>query len=43
MATAEKIIYKNKLYFKCRRQNIDFNIIFINNLNPDLAIRENTK
>ena len=43
MATAEEAIYKNKLYFKYRRQNIDFNIISINNPDPDPAIRENIK
>ena len=43
MATAKKAVYKNKLYFKYMRQNIDFNIIFINNLDPDPAIRENKK
>ena len=41
MATIEKIIYKNKLYFKYRRQSINLDIIFINNSDPDPAIREN--
>ena len=40
---AEKLIYKNKLYFKYKRQNIDLNIIFINNPDPDSATRENIK
>ena len=43
MATAEKAIYKNKLYFKYRRQDIDLDIIFVNNPDPDPAICENTE
>ena len=43
IATAEKAIYKNKLYFKYRRQNIDLDTVSINNLNPDPATRENIK
>ena len=43
MATAKKAVYKNKLYFKYRRQNINFNVIPVNNPDSDLAIRENIK
>ena len=41
VATAEKAIYKNKLYFKYRRQNIDLDAVPVNNPDPDPAIREN--
>ena len=43
ITTAEETIYKNKLYFKYKRQNIDLDIIPVNNPDPDPAIRENTE
>ena len=43
MATAEEAIYKNKLYFKYRRQNIDLDIVPVNDSDPDPATRENTE
>ena len=43
MATAKKAIYKNKLYFKYRRQNIDLDIIPVNNPDPDPAIYKDTE
>ena len=43
IATAEEAVYKNKLYFKCRRQGIDLDIIPVNDPDPDPATRENTE
>ena len=43
IATAEETVYKNKSYFKCRRQNIDLNAVPANDLDPDPAIREDTE
>ena len=43
MATAEEAIYKDKLYFKYRRQGIDFDAVPANNPDLDPVTRENTK
>ena len=43
MATAEEAVYKDKSYFKCRRQGIDLDIVPANNPDPDPATRENTE
>ena len=43
MATAEETVYKNKLYFKYRRQNIDLDAVPANNPDPDPTTRENTE
>ena len=43
MATAEEAVYKNKLYFKCRRQGIDLDAVPADDPDPDPATRENTE
>ena len=43
MATAEEAAYKNKSYFKCRRQGIDLDAVPANDPDPDPATRENTE
>ena len=43
IATAEEAVYKDKSYFKYRRQNIDLDAVPADDPDPDPAIRENTK
>ena len=43
MATAEEAVYKNKSYFKCRRQGIDLDAVPADDLDPDPATREDTE
>ena len=43
MATAEEAAYKDKSYFKCRRQGIDLDAVPADDPDPDPATREDTE